>query len=106
MRAAQAEPERIMTGTVDLSDFDAAVAMAREVLSVCEQLHVLVNCAGVMPDGPFLEETKETFDLVFAVKRTRAASDHAGRRWSHGGTGWRRDREHRFRQRFVCVGRE
>jgi NAD(P)-dependent dehydrogenase (short-subunit alcohol dehydrogenase family) len=64
MRAAQAEPERVMTRTVDLSDFDAAVAMAREVLSVCEQLHVLVNCAGVMPDGPFLEVTKETFQAA------------------------------------------
>jgi NAD(P)-dependent dehydrogenase (short-subunit alcohol dehydrogenase family) len=67
LRAAQAEPERLAVHIADLSDFEAAAAMVREAIAVFGRLHVLVNCAGVMPDGPFLEVTKETFDLVFAV---------------------------------------
>ena len=67
MRAAQVEPERLAVHAVDLSDFDAAAAMVREVIAICGNLHVIVNCAGVMPDGPFLGVAKETFDLVFAV---------------------------------------
>jgi len=67
MRAAQREPDRVITRVVDLSDFNAAVAMAQDVISDCAELHVLVNCAGVMPDGPFLQVAKETFDRVFAV---------------------------------------
>jgi len=67
MRAAQAEPGRVSVHVVDLSDFEAAGAMVREVIAICGNLHVIVNCAGVMPDGPFLEVTKETFDLAFAV---------------------------------------
>ncbi len=34
MRAAQAEPDRVSTHVVDLSDFDAAAAMVREVIAV------------------------------------------------------------------------
>jgi len=67
MRAAQVEPERLAVHAVDLGDFEAAAAMVREVIAICRNLHVIVNCAGVMPDGPFLGVTKETFDLVFAV---------------------------------------
>src|SRR5215472_9214879 len=71
MRAAQTEPDRVSAHVVDLNDFDAAAAMVREVIAMCGSLHVLVNCAGVMPDGPFLAVTKETFELAFAIN-TRA----------------------------------
>src|SRR5262249_19337743 len=67
MRAAQSEQDRVSAHVVDLSDFDAAAAMVREVIAMCGSLHVLVNCAGVMPDGPFLAVTKETFELAFAI---------------------------------------
>jgi len=67
LRAAAAEPGRLDVHVVDLSDFEAAAAMVREAIAVYGDLHVLVNCAGIMPDGPFLEVTKEMFDLVFAV---------------------------------------
>jgi NAD(P)-dependent dehydrogenase (short-subunit alcohol dehydrogenase family) len=67
MRAAQTEPDRLSVHVVDLSDFEAAGAMVREVIALCGSLHVLVNCAGVMPDGPFLAVTKETFELAFAI---------------------------------------
>jgi NAD(P)-dependent dehydrogenase (short-subunit alcohol dehydrogenase family) len=71
LRAAATEPGRLDVHVVDLSDFEAAAAMVREAIAVHGDLHVLVNCAGIMPDGPFLEVTKEMFDLVFAVN-TRA----------------------------------
>jgi NAD(P)-dependent dehydrogenase (short-subunit alcohol dehydrogenase family) len=67
LRAAATEPGRLDVHVVDLSDFEAAAAMVREAIAVHGDLHVLVNCAGIMPDGPFLEVTKEMFDLVFAV---------------------------------------
>ena len=67
LRAAATEPGRLDVHVVDLSDFEAAAAMVREAIAVYGDLHVLVNCAGIMPDGPFLEVTKEMFDLVFAV---------------------------------------
>jgi NAD(P)-dependent dehydrogenase (short-subunit alcohol dehydrogenase family) len=31
------------------------------------RVHVLVNCAGMMPDGALLDITRETFDRTFAV---------------------------------------
>ena len=67
LRAAAAEPERLTVHAVDLSDFEAAAAMVRAAIVIHGDLHVLVNCAGVMPDGPFLGVTKEIFDVVFAI---------------------------------------
>jgi NAD(P)-dependent dehydrogenase (short-subunit alcohol dehydrogenase family) len=67
MRAAQPEPERVRTHAVDLSDFDAAAAMARAAIDAFGRIHALVNCAGTMPGGPLIDVTRETFDLTFAV---------------------------------------
>jgi len=67
LRAAATEPEHLRVHVVDLSDFEAAAAMVRKAIAVYGDLHVLVNCAGIMPDGPFLEVTEEIFDLVFAI---------------------------------------
>lgn len=67
MRAAQATPDRVLTHPVDLSDFDAAKAMARAAIEQLNPIHVLVNCAGMMPDGPLIDVTREAFDLTFAV---------------------------------------
>jgi len=66
------EPGHVQTSVADLSNFDAAAAVARQAVAVLGDVHVLVNCAGLMPDGPFLEVTQQTFDLTFAVN-TRAA---------------------------------
>ena len=67
MRAEQADPERVAIHTVDLRDHDAAVDAARQGIAGLGDVHVLVNCAGVMPDGPFLEVSRATFDETFAV---------------------------------------
>jgi NAD(P)-dependent dehydrogenase (short-subunit alcohol dehydrogenase family) len=67
MRAEQADPERVAIHTVDLADIEAAKAMVRDAIDRWGRIHVLVNCAGVMPEGPFLDVAKETFDMTFAV---------------------------------------
>jgi NAD(P)-dependent dehydrogenase (short-subunit alcohol dehydrogenase family) len=88
MHAEQPDPQRVSVRAVDLSDFDAAGALVRDVIAACGRLHVLVNCAGAMPDGPFLEVSKDTFDLVFAtnVRAQLATMQVAGAHMAnHGG---------------------
>jgi NAD(P)-dependent dehydrogenase (short-subunit alcohol dehydrogenase family) len=89
MRAAQPDPDRVVVHQVDLSDFDAAAALVRDVIAQCGELHVLVNCAGAMPDGPFLEVTKATFDVVFAtnVRAQVATMQVAGAHMAARGSG-------------------
>jgi NAD(P)-dependent dehydrogenase (short-subunit alcohol dehydrogenase family) len=72
MRAEQREPDRVVTHAVDLADVGAATAMAEAGVGRLGRIHALVNCAGVMPDGPLLDVDPATFDLVFAVN-VRAA---------------------------------
>lgn len=67
MHAASVAPDRLETYVVDLVDFEAAKEMMREAIAHMGRVHVLVNCAGVMPDGPVLEVTQGTFDHTFAV---------------------------------------
>jgi NAD(P)-dependent dehydrogenase (short-subunit alcohol dehydrogenase family) len=60
-------PGRVRTHMVDLADFDQASGLVPAALETFGRVHVLVNCAGMMPDGPLLEVTRETFDRTFAV---------------------------------------
>jgi len=60
-------PERVHAHVVDLSDFDAARGVVPAALGAFGRVHVLVNCAGVMPGGPLVDVTQGTFDLTFAV---------------------------------------
>jgi NAD(P)-dependent dehydrogenase (short-subunit alcohol dehydrogenase family) len=85
---ASAEPGLVQTHVVDLGDFDATRAMVRAAITSMGRVHVLVNCAGVMPGGPILEVTRETFDLTFAVNaRAPLATMQvaAGHMIEHGG---------------------
>jgi NAD(P)-dependent dehydrogenase (short-subunit alcohol dehydrogenase family) len=63
--------DHVRTHEVDLGDFEAAAGMVRTAIAELGRVHALVNCAGVMPDGPFLEVERELFDRTFAVN-TRA----------------------------------
>ena len=67
MASEQVEPGRVLTHVVDLADVAATRAMVSEAIARLGRIHVLVNCAGVMPDGPLLQVDPGTFDLVFAV---------------------------------------
>jgi NAD(P)-dependent dehydrogenase (short-subunit alcohol dehydrogenase family) len=61
------ESERLHTGVVDLSSVEEARRMVDEGIRELDGLDVLVNNAGVMPDGPILEVSQETFDSAFSV---------------------------------------
>jgi NAD(P)-dependent dehydrogenase (short-subunit alcohol dehydrogenase family) len=60
-------PDRVHTYEVDLADFEAAKEMVRSAIGALGRVHVLVNCAGMMPSGPVLEVSGDTFDRTFAV---------------------------------------
>jgi 2-keto-3-deoxy-L-fuconate dehydrogenase len=83
------DPPRVRTHVVDLSDFEAARSMVRGAIEQLRRIHVLVNCAGVMPEGPVLEVSKETFDLTFAVnaRAPLATMQVAGEHMAHEGGG-------------------
>lgn len=67
MRSDQPASDRVLVHVVDLADHRASAAMAAEAIRRMGRVDVLVNCAGVMPDGPLVEVDTETFDVVFAV---------------------------------------
>jgi len=60
-------PDRVVPHVVDLADFAAARGVVTTAIETFGEVHVLVNCAGVMPAGPLLDVTPETFDHTFAV---------------------------------------
>lgn len=81
-------PDRIHAYEVDLADFDAARRMVSVAIERLGRIHVLVNCAGVMPDGPFLEVTQEVFDRTVAVNARAPLGTMqvaAGHMVEHGG---------------------
>jgi NAD(P)-dependent dehydrogenase (short-subunit alcohol dehydrogenase family) len=55
----------------DLSGVDATLTAWGDALARLERVDVLVNCAGVQPDGPALDVAAGDFDRTFAVN-TRA----------------------------------
>lgn len=85
---ASIDPARVHTHVVDLADFDATRSMVSAAIALMQRVHVLVNCAGVMPGGPVLDVSRETFDLTFAVNaRAPLATMQvaAGHMIEHGG---------------------
>ena len=71
MRGEQPDPDRVHTIVVDLAGFEQTRKAAGTAIAEAGRIHVLVNCAGVMPSGPFLDTTQELFDRTFAIN-TRA----------------------------------
>jgi NAD(P)-dependent dehydrogenase (short-subunit alcohol dehydrogenase family) len=59
--------EGVETVVADLGDVEAARTVIPEAVARLGRLDVLVNCAGVQPDGPALEVSAEEFDRTFAV---------------------------------------
>jgi NAD(P)-dependent dehydrogenase (short-subunit alcohol dehydrogenase family) len=60
-------PERIETYTFDAGDPQQAHDMVTEAIRRMGRVHVLVNCAGIMPSGGVLDVSQEVFDRTFAV---------------------------------------
>jgi NAD(P)-dependent dehydrogenase (short-subunit alcohol dehydrogenase family) len=61
------ERDRVASIVADLADVDATRRVVPEAISRLGRLDVLVNDAGVQPDGPALDVTPEEFDRTFAV---------------------------------------
>ena len=59
--------QRLSTGVADLSSVEEARRMVDDGIRALGGLDVLVNNAGVMPDGAILEVSPETFDATFSV---------------------------------------
>ncbi|MFL5738252.1 MAG: SDR family NAD(P)-dependent oxidoreductase [Actinomycetota bacterium] len=59
--------DRLRTGVADLSSVDEAMRVVDDGIRELGGLDVLVNNAGVMPDGAILEVSPETFDAAFSV---------------------------------------
>jgi NAD(P)-dependent dehydrogenase (short-subunit alcohol dehydrogenase family) len=80
--AAELASPRLHTRAGDIGDAKDAAAMVEHAISTFGRLHVLVNNAGMMPDGPILEVGEELFARTFATNvtgpffATQAAARH------------------------------
>jgi NAD(P)-dependent dehydrogenase (short-subunit alcohol dehydrogenase family) len=59
--------EHLRTGVANLADVVQAQRMVGDAIETLGGLDVLVNNAGIMPDGPILDVSQETFDAAFNV---------------------------------------
>jgi NAD(P)-dependent dehydrogenase (short-subunit alcohol dehydrogenase family) len=55
----------------DLGEVEACASVIKDAVGLLGRVHILVNCAGVQPEGPALEVATGEFDRTFAVN-TRA----------------------------------
>jgi len=67
MRAESSAPERVTTAVVDVGVPDQARRMVDDAVAAMGRVHVLVNNAAIMPYGPVLEMTEQTWRDTFAV---------------------------------------
>ncbi|TVP43598.1 MAG: 3-oxoacyl-ACP reductase FabG [Halomonas sp.] len=52
---------------VDVADESSVKAMVGEVINHHQAIDVLVNCAGILDETPFLEMSAETFDRMISI---------------------------------------
>jgi 2-deoxy-D-gluconate 3-dehydrogenase len=75
-------PDRIAVATVDMTDVDQVAALPERALAEFGRLDVVVNNAGIAPAGKFVDQSRQEWDLVFAVNvrapavLARAAGPH------------------------------
>jgi meso-butanediol dehydrogenase/(S,S)-butanediol dehydrogenase/diacetyl reductase len=80
--AAELDSPRLHTRAGDIADPADAVAMVEHAIAAFGRVHVLVNNAGVMPDGGILEVDEALFARTFATNvtgpffATQAAARH------------------------------
>jgi NAD(P)-dependent dehydrogenase (short-subunit alcohol dehydrogenase family) len=87
--AAELASPRLHTRAGDISDAADAVSMVEHAVATFGRLHVLVNNAGVMPEGPILEVDEAVFERTFAtnVRGPFFATQAAARHMCAGGGG-------------------
>ena len=80
--------ERLRTHAADLADADGAASIVPAAIEALGGLDVLVNNAGVQPDGRALEVSPADFDLVFGVnvRAPMLLMQAACRHWIERGT--------------------
>ncbi len=66
-RLAATAPGRVHPIEADLGDAASCRNVVSRAMAAAGALDVLVNCAGIQPDGPALDVTVEDFDRTFAV---------------------------------------
>ena len=64
---AEEHPGLIVPVACDLGTVEGPGALVEASIAELERVHVLVNCAGVQPDGPALDVAADEFDATFAV---------------------------------------
>jgi NAD(P)-dependent dehydrogenase (short-subunit alcohol dehydrogenase family) len=67
VRASHPHAERLWIHGADLSDVEAVGSIVRAAIDAMGSVDVLVNNAGVQPDGPFLDLGPIDIDACFAV---------------------------------------
>jgi 2-deoxy-D-gluconate 3-dehydrogenase len=75
-------PGQIEVAVVDMTDVDAVAALPDRTVEHFGRLDIVVNNAGMMPAGKFIDQPQQEWDQVFAVNvrapavLTRAAGKH------------------------------
>ncbi|HZZ52348.1 MAG TPA: SDR family NAD(P)-dependent oxidoreductase [Pseudonocardia sp.] len=75
-------PGQIEVAVVDMTDVDAVAALPDRAVEHFGRLDIVVNNAGMMPAGKFIDQPQQEWDQVFAVNvrapavLTRAAGKH------------------------------
>lgn len=88
VREEASYPERVEIATADMGVSEQARGMVGEAVGRMDRVHVLVNNAAVMPYGPVLELSEETWTRTLAVNLSGPffASQEAARHMvGHGG---------------------
>jgi meso-butanediol dehydrogenase/(S,S)-butanediol dehydrogenase/diacetyl reductase len=67
MRASSSAPERVEIAVVDVGVAEQARQMVRDAVAAMGRLHVLVNNAAIMPYGPVLDISEQTWRETYAV---------------------------------------
>jgi NAD(P)-dependent dehydrogenase (short-subunit alcohol dehydrogenase family) len=67
MRASSSAPESVQVSVVDVGMPEQARQMVRDAIAVMGRVHVLVNNAAIMPYGPVLDISEQTWRDTYAV---------------------------------------
>ena len=89
MRASSSAPESVQVSVVDVGVPEQARQMVRDAIAAMGRVHVLVNNAAIMPYGPVLDISEQTWRDTYAVNLDGPfyASQVAARHMAESGGG-------------------